>query len=110
MLLIAAAAGMWANGRPKARRAALAQMAQVETVQVKKQNLIDSISLTGTVQSADAEDSYERAVKKQEDAKRDLQEVVGDENLEPNAIKAYESTVETVEDTVKNNERNIASA
>lgn len=56
VLLSAAAAGLWMNSRQKARQAAFEQMSRVETVQVTKQNLIDSISVTGTIQSADAWD------------------------------------------------------
>lgn len=55
-MLSAAEAGLWMNSRQKARQAAFEQMSRVETVQVTKQNLIDSISVTGTIQSADAWD------------------------------------------------------
>ena len=46
------AAGVWKAGRRE--NAAAEGIAQVETVQVKRQNLVQSISVTGTVKSADA--------------------------------------------------------
>lgn len=58
-IAVVAAAGFWGTrmyGRQKAMKAMAESMSRVETVQVKKQNLIDSISVTGTVSSADAWD------------------------------------------------------
>lgn len=48
--------GVRLYSRQKARKAMAESMSQVETVQVKKQNLINSISVTGTIASADAWD------------------------------------------------------
>ena len=46
--------GLVRQGRNRQREAMAAQEAQIETVQVKRQNLIDSVSVTGTIESADA--------------------------------------------------------
>lgn len=47
---------MHALNRQKAKKAMAEQMSQVEATTVTKQNLIDSISVTGTIASADARD------------------------------------------------------
>lgn len=56
ILVIAAVLGIRQYMRYQARQTMLTQMTQVETVQVTKQNLIESISVTGTIASADARD------------------------------------------------------
>ena len=48
--------GVRAYTKQKAMKAVAAQMSQVETTTVTKQNLVDSISVTGTIASADARD------------------------------------------------------
>ncbi len=48
--------GFRAYSRFRAMKTAMESRSQVETVQVKKQNLVDSISVTGTVNSADSRD------------------------------------------------------
>ena len=56
VLVLAGGFGVHALNRQKAKKAMAEQMSQVETTQVTKQNLIDSISVTGTIASADARD------------------------------------------------------
>lgn len=56
VLILAGGLGVHALNRQKAKKAMAEQMSQVETTQVTKQNLIDSISVTGTIASADARD------------------------------------------------------
>lgn len=59
VVAVAAAGGLLAAVQGRQRRAAAAaaeQTARVETVRVERQNLIDSISVTGTIKSADAWD------------------------------------------------------
>ncbi|MCC8162355.1 MAG: efflux RND transporter periplasmic adaptor subunit [Lachnospiraceae bacterium] len=56
ILVIAAVLGIRQYMRYQARQTMLTQMTQVETVQVTQQNLIESISVTGTIASADARD------------------------------------------------------
>lgn len=56
VLALVVFAGMRMYGRRKAAKAAAENRSKVETVQVTKQNLINSISVTGTIASADAWD------------------------------------------------------
>lgn len=56
VLVLAGGFGVHGLNRHKARKAMAEQMSQVETTTVTKQNLVDSISVTGTVNSADARD------------------------------------------------------
>ena len=56
VLILAGGFGVHALNRQKAKKAMAEQMSQVETTTVTKQNLIDSISVTGTIASADARD------------------------------------------------------
>lgn len=56
MVVIAGFLGIRMYSRQKAMKAMADSMSRVETTQVTKQNLIDSISVTGTVASADAWD------------------------------------------------------
>lgn len=56
VLVLAGGFGVHALNRQKAKKAMAEQMSQVETTQVTKQNLIDSISVTGTIESADERD------------------------------------------------------
>lgn len=56
VLVLAGGLGVHGLNRYKARKAMAEQMSQVETTTVTKQNLVDSISVTGTVNSADARD------------------------------------------------------
>ncbi|MCD8198493.1 MAG: HlyD family efflux transporter periplasmic adaptor subunit [Lachnospiraceae bacterium] len=56
IIVIAAVLGVRQYMKYQARQAMLTQMTQVETVQVTKQNLIESISVTRTIASADAWD------------------------------------------------------
>ncbi|HBN55344.1 MAG TPA: hypothetical protein DD414_01075 [Lachnospiraceae bacterium] len=53
---VAAALGLKIQERAKRAKTMSENMSRVETVQVKKQNLVDAISVTGTIQSADARD------------------------------------------------------
>ncbi len=55
-LVLLAAAGARTYVRKKAQAAIREGFSQVETVQVSKQNLINSISVTGTIASADSRD------------------------------------------------------
>ena len=57
-LVVLTAGGLLAGRWNRQRRAhlAAAEVAQVKTVSVKRQNLINSISVTGTIKSADARD------------------------------------------------------
>ena len=48
--------GVRAYTKQKSMKAMMEQMSQVETTTVTKQNLVDSISVTGTIASADARD------------------------------------------------------
>ena len=56
ILLVAAAGtvGFLVQNQKRQRAAAQGQVVQIETVEVKRQNLIDSVSVTGTIESADA--------------------------------------------------------
>ena len=54
--VVVAALGLRIQERAKQAKTMSENMSRVETVQVKKQNLIDAISVTGTIQSADARD------------------------------------------------------
>lgn len=58
VIVLVLAGGFCLHGlnRHKARKAMAEKMSQVETTTVTKQNLVDSISVTGTVNSADARD------------------------------------------------------
>ena len=56
VLVLIGAAGFVAFSRQKAMKAMMENMGQIETVRVTRQNLIDSISVTGTIASADAWD------------------------------------------------------
>lgn len=58
VIVLVLAGGFCVHGlnRHKARKAMAEKMSQVETTTVIKQNLVDSISVTGTVNSADARD------------------------------------------------------
>ena len=56
VLVLAGGFGVHGLNRHKTRKAMAEQMSQVETTTVTKQNLVDSISVTGTVNSADARD------------------------------------------------------
>ena len=56
VLVLAGGFGVHGLNRHKARKAMAEKMSQVETTTVTKQNLVDSISVTGTVNSADARD------------------------------------------------------
>jgi len=56
VVAVAAVLGIRAYSRRRAVKAMQESMGQVETVQVTRQNLIDSISVTGTIASADAWD------------------------------------------------------
>ena len=56
VLVLAGGLGVHGLNRYKARKAMAEQMSQVETTTVTKQNLVDSISVTGTVNSEDARD------------------------------------------------------
>ena len=56
VLVLAGGFGVHGLNRHKARKAMAEQMSQVETTTVTKQNLVDSISVTGTIDSADARD------------------------------------------------------
>ena len=56
VLVLAGGFGVHGLNRHKARKAMAEQMSQVETTTVTKQNLVDSISVTGTINSADARD------------------------------------------------------
>ena len=58
VIVLVLAGGFVVHGltRHKARKAMAEKMSQVETTTVTKQNLVDSISVTGTVNSADARD------------------------------------------------------
>ncbi len=56
VLILAGGFGVHALNRQKAKKAMAEQMSQVEATTVTKQNLIDSISVTGTIASADARD------------------------------------------------------
>lgn len=56
VIVIAGLFGVQMYRRQKSMKAMAENMGKVETVQVKKQNLIDSISVTGTIASADAWD------------------------------------------------------
>lgn len=56
VLIVLAFAGVRHVSRQKAMRTMAEQMNQSETTQVTKKNLIDSISVTGTIASADARD------------------------------------------------------
>lgn len=56
VLILVGGFGVHALNRQKAKKAMAEQMSQVETTTVTKQNLIDSISVTGTIASADARD------------------------------------------------------
>ena len=56
VLAIAGVIGLRAYSRQKAMKTMRESMGQVETVRVTRQNLIDSISVTGTIASADAWD------------------------------------------------------
>ena len=56
VLVLAGGLGVHAMDRQKEKKAMAEQMNQVETTQVTRQNLIDSISVTGTIASADARD------------------------------------------------------
>lgn len=57
MFIVIAGVVFWmSQSRRRAMEAMQESMSQVETVQVTRQNLIDSISVTGTIASADARD------------------------------------------------------
>lgn len=56
LLVIVGIVGIRTYGAAQQRKAMSARRGQVETVQIKKQNLIESISVTGTIASADAWD------------------------------------------------------
>ncbi len=57
VLIVIAGFWLWMSyNRRRAMEAMRESAGQVETVQVKRQNLIDSISVTGTIASADARD------------------------------------------------------
>ena len=56
ILAIAGALGFWMYSRSQSAKATAGQLGKVETVPVTRQNLIDSISVTGTIASADARD------------------------------------------------------
>ncbi len=76
VLVLLAAAGARTYVRQKAQAAIRESFSQVETVQVSKQNLIDSISVTGTIASADSRD-VQVIVKNAEDAREALHESDG---------------------------------
>ena len=56
VLAVVGVIGFRAYSRQKAMKTMMENMGQLETVRVTKQNLIDSISVTGTIASADAWD------------------------------------------------------
>lgn len=56
VVLVVGGLGIHSYSRAKAAKEKAAAMSQVETTQVTKQDLIDSISVTGTIASADSRD------------------------------------------------------
>ena len=56
LVLIVGGLGIHSYSKAKAAREKMAAMSQVETTQVTRQDLVDSISVTGTIASADSRD------------------------------------------------------
>ena len=56
LVLIVGGLGIHSYSKAKAAKEKMAEMSQVETTQVTRQDLVDSISVTGTIASADSRD------------------------------------------------------
>ena len=54
-MLIVGGLGIHSYSKAKGSKRKMAAMSQVETTQVTRQDLVDSISVTGTIASADSE-------------------------------------------------------